>query len=194
MEGVFLVLIGAAIFCHSWSLLGLYHEGRTMGTFVGGLGLVALISLTMAPMLLVATDAGGAAIAAQGTETAPEARETELQAVEREVLEESGVVARVSDVVGVRHSVGAPTANIYVVFRLDPVSGEPRYDGDETIGAGYFNLAEIGSMLQVQALSTWAFQTALQTPRGGGFARDQSAMSLSRPGWTLFGPTGAVQL
>ena len=65
MEGIFLVLIGAAIFCHSWSLLGMYHEGRTMGTFVGGLGLVALISLTMAPMVLTATDAGGAAIAAQ---------------------------------------------------------------------------------------------------------------------------------
>ncbi len=62
MEGIFLVLIGAAIFCHSWSLLGLYHEGRTMGTFVGGLGLVALISLTVAPMVLTARDANGAAI------------------------------------------------------------------------------------------------------------------------------------
>ncbi len=59
MEAVFLILIGAAIFSHSWSLLGMYHEGRTMGTFVGGLGLVALISLTMAPMILTALDADG---------------------------------------------------------------------------------------------------------------------------------------
>ena len=53
MEALFLVLIGGALFCHSWSLLGLYHEGRTMGLYVGALGVVALISLTLAPMLLV---------------------------------------------------------------------------------------------------------------------------------------------
>src|SRR5687768_7830055 len=41
-------------------------------------------------------------------------------AVEREVLEETGVTARVVDVVGFRHSAGVPdrpTANIYIVFR-----------------------------------------------------------------------------
>ncbi len=53
MEALFLVLIGAALFSHSWSLLGLYHEGRTMGLYVGGLGLVTLIALMLAPMLLV---------------------------------------------------------------------------------------------------------------------------------------------
>ena len=62
MEALFLVLIGGALFCHSWSLLGLYHEGRTMGLYVGALGVVALIALTLAPMLLRATDANGAAI------------------------------------------------------------------------------------------------------------------------------------
>jgi hypothetical protein len=53
MEALFFVLIGAALFSHSWSLLGLYHEGRTMGLYVGGLGLVALIALMLPTMLLV---------------------------------------------------------------------------------------------------------------------------------------------
>ena len=64
MEALFLVLIGGALFSHSWGLLGLYHEGRTMGMYVGALGVVALIALTLTPMLLTATDANGAAISA----------------------------------------------------------------------------------------------------------------------------------
>ena len=67
-------------------------------------------------------------------------------AVEREVLEEAGVVARVREVVGFRHSAstpGRPNANLYVVFRLDLVSGEPRADGVETLGADFFSLAEL---------------------------------------------------
>ncbi len=52
MEGVFFVLIAAALFSHSWYLLGLYHEGRTVGLYTAGLGLVSLIALTLAPMVL----------------------------------------------------------------------------------------------------------------------------------------------
>ena len=42
MEGIFFILIGAALFTQSWYTLGLYSEGRTMGVLVGGLGLLAL--------------------------------------------------------------------------------------------------------------------------------------------------------
>lgn len=63
MEGVFLVLIGAALFSHSWHLLGLYHEERTMGLYVGGLGLAALIAITLAPMLLGARGTGAETLA-----------------------------------------------------------------------------------------------------------------------------------
>ena len=58
MEALFLVLIGGALFCHSWSLLGLYHEGRAMGMYVGALGVVALIALMLEPMLLVGGQTG----------------------------------------------------------------------------------------------------------------------------------------
>ena len=52
MEGVALVLIGAILFNHSWYLLRLYPDGRTMGIFVGALGLATLVTLTFEPMLL----------------------------------------------------------------------------------------------------------------------------------------------
>ncbi len=59
MEAIFLVLIGAAIFSHSWFVLGMYTEGRTMGVLTGALGVVALATVifdpaTFAPMLLTA--------------------------------------------------------------------------------------------------------------------------------------------
>ena len=53
MEGVALVLIGAALFSQSWYLLGLYADGRTMGIYTGGLGLAVLITITMVPQVLL---------------------------------------------------------------------------------------------------------------------------------------------
>ena len=56
MEGLAFVFIGAALFSHSWHVLGLYPDGRTMGTYVGALGLATLIALPLTPMLLVGGD------------------------------------------------------------------------------------------------------------------------------------------
>ena len=42
MEGIFFILVGAALFTQSWYVLGLYSEGRTMGVFMGALGLMML--------------------------------------------------------------------------------------------------------------------------------------------------------
>ena len=121
-----------------------------------------------------------------------EADEDIVEAVQREVLEEAGVEAKVQDIVGFRHSIagsiGGPSANIYVVFRLTPISGEPRFDGDETIGAGYFSLDEIAEMDRVQGLSVWAIRRALELPLTQGFGIDRSDDSLTRPGWMLFAP------
>ena len=52
MEGVFFMLVGAALFAQSWYILGMYAEGRTMGVVVGGLGLLSLATITFAPTLL----------------------------------------------------------------------------------------------------------------------------------------------
>ena len=69
------------------------------------------------------------------------------RAVEREVLEETGVSASVVEVLGFRHAPSQEpertASNIYVVFRLDAIAGEPRPDGEESFDAGFFTRAEI---------------------------------------------------
>jgi ADP-ribose pyrophosphatase YjhB (NUDIX family) len=107
------------------------------------------------------------------------------EAVTREVFEEAGIRARVENVLGLRHSLGAPSANVYVIFRLTPLEGEPRADGEEITGAGFFSPAEIESMDKVQSLSRWAITTALSRP--DGFHHVSEPADLARPGYTLFG-------
>jgi ADP-ribose pyrophosphatase YjhB (NUDIX family) len=110
------------------------------------------------------------------------------EAVVREVMEETGVTARVTEVLGFRHSAGVqpdrPVSNIYVVFRLEAVSGEPRADGLESFDAGFFAPGEIEQLPEVSAMSRWAIEKAL---RGGGFLREAEREGLHRPGFTLFG-------
>jgi ADP-ribose pyrophosphatase YjhB (NUDIX family) len=117
--------------------------------------------------------------------------EVVTHAVEREVLEEAGVTATVVDVLGLRHSVGGtgsiggPSSNVYVIFRLQPVSGEPACDGNEVTGAGYFSLDEIDKMERVQGLSKFAIGKALAERTG--FTPAQAGTDPNRPGWVLFG-------
>jgi ADP-ribose pyrophosphatase YjhB (NUDIX family) len=112
-------------------------------------------------------------------------------AVEREVLEESGIEARVSDVVAFRHAVAGPmmgrSTNIYVVFRLERTGGELQFDGDEILAADFFSLDEMSRMQGVQGLSRWAIEKALAAPAGQGLQPDREQPGLSRPGWELFG-------
>jgi hypothetical protein len=74
MEGVFLVLVGGALFSQAWYILGMYSEGRTMGIFAGGLGLLALGTVVFAfdPVLLTGLKGGqavstGSEVIAQAT-------------------------------------------------------------------------------------------------------------------------------
>lgn len=115
-----------------------------------------------------------------------------MAAVEREVLEESQVVAQARDVIAFRHSIGGsiggPSTNIYVVFRLDYLDGEPASDGEETLGAGFYSLDEMAQMEAVQGLSRWAIEKALHANGDGGLIAEHGAAGLSnRPGWQLFG-------
>ena len=107
------------------------------------------------------------------------------EAVTREVYEEAGIHSRVENVLGLRHSLGAPSANVYVIFRLTHLGGEPRADSEEITGAGFFSLDEIATMDKVQSLSKWAINTALEDR--SGFHRIGDPPDLARPGYTLFG-------
>jgi ADP-ribose pyrophosphatase YjhB (NUDIX family) len=112
-------------------------------------------------------------------------------AVEREVLEEAGVTAKVVDVLGLRHSVGGqgsiggPSSNVYIFFRLEPISGEPHGDDNEITGAGYFTIEEIAQNDRVQGLSKFAIGKAMSGL--AGFATAQVGADPNRPGWVLFG-------
>jgi ADP-ribose pyrophosphatase YjhB (NUDIX family) len=113
------------------------------------------------------------------------------EAVEREVLEEAGIEARVRDVIAFRHSlggsVGGPSTNLYVVFRLDLLSGEPRCDGDEIRAVGFYTLEEMAAMESVQGLSRWAIEKALAHPPDHGLRPETQGPGAGRPGWQLFG-------
>lgn len=108
-------------------------------------------------------------------------------AVVREVYEEAGIRARVVDILGVRNSLGSPSTNVYVIFRLELVEGQPYANGVDTTGAGFFTLDEIERMEKVQSLSKWAIGAALLGQRG--FER-VDAPNIARPGYVLYGLNG----
>ena len=118
-----------------------------------------------------------------------EADEAIPAAAEREVREEAGVIAKVREVIGFRHSASIPdrpVANLYVVFWLEWVLGEPRGDGVETLDAGFFTLPELEEKMGMQAMSLWAIKLALARDYGSGFISHQDSFEL-RPGWSVFG-------
>ena len=112
-------------------------------------------------------------------------------AVEREVLEEAGVVARVRDVIAFRHLLGGagagPSTNMYVIFRLDLIEGEPAWDGDEIAAAGFYSLDEMVAMEGVQTISRWAIEKSLALGPNHGLRFDMEAPGADRPGWQVFG-------
>ena len=64
-------------------------------------------------------------------------------AVVREVLEETGVTARVIGICGIRTRHDGPDNDTYVLFLLEPVAGEPVSDGHENTDARYLTLEEL---------------------------------------------------
>ncbi len=114
-------------------------------------------------------------------------------AVEREVLEEAGIEAKVRDVIAFRHSIGGgiggPSTNIYVIFRLDLVGdSEPVADGDEIAAAGFYSREEMDEMEGVQSMSKWAIDMAVEAGDNDfGLRPDMAAPGANRPGWQLFG-------
>ncbi|HEY3080761.1 MAG TPA: NUDIX hydrolase [Chloroflexota bacterium] len=117
--------------------------------------------------------------------------EAVVQAVEREVLEEAGVTATVVEVLGFRHSVGGqgsiggPSTNIYIVFRLEPEPNcEPFCDQDEITGAQFWDPDELIASERVQNLTKWAVEWALSGSKGLSPADRPS--DPNRPPWQLF--------
>ena len=113
------------------------------------------------------------------------------EGVAREVMEEAGVEAKVNRAVAFRHSLGGTaggaSANVYIVFALDYLSGEPVWDGDEIANAGFFSLDEMAQMEGVQGLSRWAIELTLNSNNSQGLRIQQGGSMPTRAGWSLFG-------
>lgn len=110
-------------------------------------------------------------------------------AIEREVMEETGIEARALDVVGFRHAAGVPDrpiANIYVVFRLEAVGGAPRPDNEESFSVEFVHRDQIAQREGLSSMSLWAIETALGAPHQAGMAIEAAREGLQRPGQTIF--------
>jgi ADP-ribose pyrophosphatase YjhB (NUDIX family) len=120
-----------------------------------------------------------------------EADEAIGDAVEREVLEETGVSAQLIDVVGFRHAaamrIDRPVANIYVVFRLDAIAGDPRPDGVESYRAAFFARDELDGVTGLSGESRWAVETAFDHREHRGLLPRTWGDEPPRPGRSLFG-------
>ncbi|TLZ75396.1 MAG: NUDIX domain-containing protein [Methanobacteriota archaeon] len=69
--------------------------------------------------------------------------ESIVQAVEREVREETAVAARAESIVGVRNRVAGEANDTFLVFAMAYESGEPRPDGREVSEAAFRPLDEV---------------------------------------------------
>ncbi len=116
--------------------------------------------------------------------------ESITEAIEREILEETGVTARVRDVIAIRHAAGVqpqwPIANMYTIMRLDHVAGEPRPDLEESFEAGFYSIDEARGLQGLSGISLWAIERALGLPNHG-MRVEPIREGLQRPGHTLLG-------
>ncbi len=72
-----------------------------------------------------------------------EPHESVLMTLEREVREETGIVARSGPLLGMRNRVTAEVNDTFLIFRMEYVSGEPRPDDQEVSAAAFVPMDEL---------------------------------------------------
>lgn len=87
------------------------------------------------------------------------------RSIEREVLEETGIVAKATGIVAVR-DLPRDVHNVYIAFAMDYVEGEPAADGVETDAAGFYSLDEMRDM-NVAPFTRWLVDVALGGRKSG---------------------------
>jgi ADP-ribose pyrophosphatase YjhB (NUDIX family) len=122
-----------------------YRTGYSIGT--GG------IVLRNNQVLLVRHAAGSRA----GVWALPggyiEHEETAHVAAQREVLEETGVTARVEGLLAVLHGWIKDENGVYLMFLMRAVEGEPRCDGIEVDDARFFALEDLQELPRLERLT-----------------------------------------
>ena len=111
--------------------------------------------------------------------------ETMELAVIREVEEEAGVTAAVQGVLGIRNRYDEEGGNsLYIVMRLNPLSGEPNPDMKEVDRAEYFSLVEIQALEQISPVNIEVAKRALAQDHHLLCA--QTVVQPTRGSYTLF--------
>jgi ADP-ribose pyrophosphatase YjhB (NUDIX family) len=94
------------------------------------------------------------------------AGETILEAVVREVREESGVEMSPESAMALRHYVEGERNNLLTVILGRWLAGEPRPDGRETNAAAFFDPAEALGLDNLYPVGRLAITLALRNPSG----------------------------
>ena len=95
-----------------------------------------------------------------------EPNETVEQAVVREVQEETGVLAEVEGVLGLRNRYDPESGNgVYIVLLLRQLGGTARADGREVDQAGFFTLDEIRELNPLPPVNWEIAQRVLASDR-----------------------------
>lgn len=87
------------------------------------------------------------------------------ETVVREVKEEAGITAKVNRIVALR-DLPRQIHNVYIAFAMDYVEGEPKPDGIESDGAGFYSLEEMEAM-NVAPFTRWLVKIALKDVEHG---------------------------
>ncbi|WP_342429605.1 NUDIX domain-containing protein [Neobacillus sp. FSL H8-0543] len=112
-----------------------------------------------------------------------EQRENIETAVIREIVEETGIVAKVNKIVAIADLPGKVRHDMYIVFLLDYVEGEPNPDGVEVDAAKFCTLEEL-QHLEVANFTKRLIELALQPNRDGFHLTETS--SNARTGYRLW--------
>lgn len=102
------------------------------------------------------------------------------RSIEREVLEETGIVARATGIAAVR-DLPRDIHNVYIAFSMDYVDGEPKADGVETDAAGFYSLEEMRDM-NVAPFTRWLVDVALNGGKPGLVPDEAPVVALPQAG------------
>jgi ADP-ribose pyrophosphatase YjhB (NUDIX family) len=100
--------------------------------------------------------------------------------IEREVEEEAGVRAKAVSIVAVRDQ-PRDIHNVYLAFKMEYISGEPRPDDYEVDGAGFFSLEEMREM-KVASFTQWLVDIALNGKSDGLAIDEEPIVQLNQAG------------
>lgn len=104
------------------------------------------------------------------------------ETIVREVYEESGIHARVQEIIAVRDQ-PRNIHNVYIAFRMEYLEGEPVPDGLEADEAGFFSLEEMEGM-PVASFTKWLIDIAMSSRHEGLYADREPIVTMNGVGYS----------